>query len=183
MLRNLLLEMATLNNMRVKNYTYTIEIHGGNANERAFPPHIHIYGWDGKRNIENIEISLSDFLETNEFPIIKIEDKNKKKIYTNRDYCSWRNTSTKSRLYVAFEELMYSKPSEKYSDCVDYIDAAIKVWNQETDPKSMGKRYQYVPEKYRIVVAMHLMGKNISPENKRKYFKDIDIDKVIKQYC
>lgn len=179
---NKLFEMATLNNnLRVKKSTYSIEVHGGNNNERALPPHIHIYGWNGNRKIENIEVSLSEYLETNEFIIIKIDDYVNRKSITNKTICGWDNN--KLRLYDEFYDFMHSKPSGKYSDCVDYIDAAIKVWNQETDPKSMGKQYQYVPEKYRIVVAMYLMGKNISPENKRKYFKDIDIDKVIKQYC
>lgn len=179
---NKLFEMATLNNdLRVKKSTYSIEIHGGNANERALPPHIHIYSWEGKRKIENIEVSLSEYLETEKFVIIKIDDYINRKSITNKNLCEWDNN--KIRLYDKFCDFMYSKPSGKYSDCIDYIDAAIKVWNQETDPKSMGKQYQYVPEKYRMIVAMHLMGKTISHRNKQKYFRNIDIDKVIKQYC
>lgn len=138
-------EMATISKQEKwgKN-NYKIALHGPAKGDRE-APHVHIYLSTDKSpyNNFNFEISLVDILCYNEINLIYQRDKQRNKLFSNRNKCSWEGYRD---ILNGFEDWLFDVC--KYpGEFKDNLDAIIWVYNNESNSLSENPLKDYIDNK------------------------------------
>ena len=174
---NLLFEMARIGDaVRGRDILVDIVLHGGN--DRIYPPHIHIYNTNERKMKSKpftIEVNLAHLMWTGNLSTCRILDKNKGIDIKDSANTKWKGYL--SYLDVIEDFLFSTEVMKNYSDCIDNIAVAIKVFNEEADLKQLRKEHKKllqekfgnIPESEKFIAVLYCYGKKIHKDF-RKYF-------------
>ena len=124
-----------------------IELHGGN--DRIYPPHIHMYHTEDRKTKDKpftIEMNIANLMFEDTLVPCRIIDKKKSIDAMGKDAIKMI-----SKYYAYYDTLEdFLKNGEvlaKYSDCIDNIAVAIRVFNEEADLNQLRKEHKELLKK------------------------------------
>ena len=160
-----------------------IELHGGK--DRIYPPHIHIYHTAERKNktkLFTIEVNLAYFMCSDVLIPCRIYDKKKSIDRKDSINTSWDRYHSYHETLDEF--LRYGETEQKYCDCIDNIDAAIKIFNDEADmtqlrfedSEKVHRLFGFINKEDKFLTMIYLCGMKIKRKF-RKYFTDEQLNR------